>query len=169
MKRVVFTGPESTGKSTLAMQLSEMFNYQWVSEYARAYLNYLGRPYVQDDLLQIAKRQVISESLAFKKSDKLICDTDLLTLKVWSDYKYGNCNPWILNQLQTNLPDLYLLCYPDLEWEYDPLRENPEDRHELFEIYLSEIEKLGVPFQIIKGKDEKRIDNAVNAVRKIIF
>lgn len=169
MKRVVLSGPESTGKTTLAQQLSECFECPLVEEYARTYIDQLGRTYSQNDLLYISEGQIDNELIVSKSSDLLICDTDLLTIKVWSEFKYGNCDPWIVETLNNNLPDLYLICYPDLKWEYDPQRENPNDGLVLFVIYLSEIEKLGVPFQVIKGKDYQRFDNAVNAVRKIIF
>lgn len=169
MKKVVFTGPESTGKSTLAKQLSETLGCSCVKEYARTYLKQLNRPYVQEDLLQMAKGQVEAESLAKKTSNQLICDTDLLTIKVWSEFKYGNCDPWIVKELKNNLPDLYLICYPDLKWEYDPQRENPNDRIELFQIYVTEVEKLGIPFGIIKGEGLQRIENGVLAIEKIIY
>jgi len=168
VKKVVFTGPESTGKSTLAKKLSETLGCSWVREYARTYLAQLNRPYVQDDLLVMAKGQVEAESLALKTSDMLICDTDLLTIKVWSEFKYSNCDPWIVQELKNNLPDLYLICYPDLKWEYDPQRENPDDRLALFEIYLVEVKKLGVPFVVVKGEGLQRAKNSMNAVREII-
>ena len=47
----------------------------------------------------------------------LICDTDLLTIKIWSEYKYGSCDPEIMEFLKNNLPDLYLLASPDFPWE----------------------------------------------------
>ena len=169
MKKVVVTGPESTGKTSLAMQLSEVFKCTLVGEYARTYLNKLDRSYHQYDLTHIAKGQFDMQNKTLKESSLLICDTDLLTIKIWSEFKYGNCDPWIVNSLVDNLPDLYLICYPDLKWEYDPQRENPNDGMELFEIYLAEIKKLGVPFQIIKGLGEERTEKGLKVVEKIIY
>ena len=169
MKRVVVTGPESTGKTTLSKHLSEHFQCSHVVEFARNYLNGLNRPYEQSDLLLMAKGQLNSELGFLKQGNLLIEDTDLLTFKIWSEFKYGECDEWIVSQLKNNLPDLYLICYPDLTWEYDPLRENPEDGLELFDIYKEEIEKLGVPFRIIKGEGEKRINKGVLAMNEIIF
>ena len=54
-KKIVVTGPESTGKSTLCEQLAKKYNTTWVPEYAREYLLKLGRPYTYDDLLIIAR------------------------------------------------------------------------------------------------------------------
>jgi nicotinamide riboside kinase len=164
MKKVVITGPESTGKTVLAKHLSLLYSFPLVDEYARTYINQLDRGYVQNDLLNIAKGQLELERAVAKGAEHLICDTDLLTIKIWSEFKFGACDTWIIQQLESNLPDLYLICYPDLTWEYDPQRENPNDGMSLFEIYLSEIEKLKVAFRIIKGKDKERIKNTKNAI-----
>jgi NadR type nicotinamide-nucleotide adenylyltransferase len=39
VRRIVVTGPESTGKTTLAQGLAERLATTWVPEYARAYLD----------------------------------------------------------------------------------------------------------------------------------
>lgn len=169
MKRIVVTGPESTGKSTLAIQLSDVYNCSMVEEFARTYINELDSPYAQDDLLEMAKGQFQWEKDKSQESDRIICDTDLLTIKIWSEFKYGNCDSRINQQLKANLPDLYLICYPDLAWEFDPQRENPNDGEELFDIYRSEIEQLNVPFKIIRGEAQERLSNAKKALQEINF
>ncbi len=169
MNKIVLTGPESTGKTTLAGLLNERFKGALVGEYAREYIEGLKRPYTQEDLLSIAQGQLTLEQKASSNAKLLICDTDLLTIKVWSEFKFGSVDSWIDQQLKKNLPDLYLLCYPDLDWEFDPLRENPNDLKELFETYLVEVKRLGVPFFIVKGQGEQRLERAVNAVDKKIY
>lgn len=169
MKKVVLTGPESTGKTTLANHLSQIFEVGNVEEYARKYLEQLDRSYNQLDLKMIAQGQILAENEQKRSSDRLICDTDLLTIKVWSEFKYGNCDPWIIEQLEKNLPNLYLICSPDLEWEFDLQRENPNDGQELFEIYVAEIKKLNISYRIIKGTGEKRFKRAEAALREINF
>ena len=52
-RKIVIIGPESTGKSTLSAALAEALDTVWVPEYARAYLEGLGRPYEEADLLRI--------------------------------------------------------------------------------------------------------------------
>jgi nicotinamide riboside kinase len=143
------TGPESSGKTTLCKALSEHFKISFTEEYAREYLNTINREYKEEDLLEIAKGQLKSEQ------NTQLLDTDLITIKIWSNYKYGNCNNWILEQIEKQKVEnrFYLLCKPDLKWDYDPLRENPTNRNELLEIYKQELEKLGHRFLIIKGKD----------------
>ena len=168
MKKIVLTGPESTGKSTLAEDLATYYDTFYIPEYAREFINDLDRPYTEADILEIAIEQVDRDNKGTSQyPDILIADTDLLTLIVWSNFKYGKCDPWIVKSLSLLLPDLYLLCAPDLPWESDSQRENPKDREALFEIYKTEIEKLGVPYKIVTGTDKSRLQNAINHIESI--
>jgi len=166
-KKIVITGPESTGKTTVARQLALVYETQWVPEYAREYIDRLDRPYQEADLLEIAKGQLTREAEMARKTDKLFfCDTSLEVIKIWSEYRYGRCHPWILDQLGHNRPDLYLLCVPDLPWEYDPQRENESDREELYSLYKSEL--AGQSLAKIWGQGPKRVEKAIEAVQMLL-
>lgn len=161
MYKIVLTGPESTGKTSLAKTLADHFEATWVPEYAREYLNQLSRPYVFTDLLEIAKAQLqLEETYAQKEERYLFCDTSLVVLKIWSEYKYGKCDPWILEQLQVRSYDLYFLCGDDVPWEYDPLREHPTQRAALYELYKTTLEDLGVRFVELRGSLTERLKKA---------
>lgn len=169
MFKIVLTGPESSGKTTLAAQLAGHFNTAWVPEFARSYLNGLDRPYQQADLLEIARGQVALEEDFLKKANGLLfLDTSLEVIKIWSEFRFGSCHPWILEKCQQRRHNLYLLCHPDLPWEYDPQRENPHDREVLFEIYRKELMALAVDFFVLDGQGQERFQNAVNAVGNFI-
>ena len=162
MKKVVITGPESSGKSTLSKHLSESLFTPHVREYAREYLASLDRVYNKDDLTQIAKGQMdLEEDIICQTPSYLICDTDLLTIKIWSEYKYGSCAPEIINLLMANLPDLYLLASPDFPWEEDSQRESPDNRDALFLVYKAEILKLGIPYVVLSGTAPERLEKAM--------
>ena len=76
IKKIVVIGGESTGKSTLCEQLASHYETVWVTEFAREYLEQLGREYVEQDLLQIAKGQLNAEDEAITKANQfLFCDT----------------------------------------------------------------------------------------------
>ena len=60
-KKVCIIGPECTGKTELSQFLSEHYKCPWVAEYARAYLNKLGRSYDESDLVKIAHGQLRME------------------------------------------------------------------------------------------------------------
>jgi NadR type nicotinamide-nucleotide adenylyltransferase len=163
MKKIAIIGPESTGKSTLSKALAAHFNEPFVPEYGRKYLEENGSHYNPSDLLAISKGMVIWEDkMTSIAKNLLFCDTDLIMMKVWYEVKYGECHPWVLNHLASYPYDFYLLCTPDLPWEADPLRENPEIREELFEKYKSNLALLQMPYTIITG--ENRLEQAIEGV-----
>lgn len=169
LKKVVVLGPECTGKSELSAYLATEFNTAWAEEYAREYLNQLDRPYVAGDLPEIAKGQISVEDKAACEANRLlICDTDLYVIKVWSIFKYGYCDPWILKQIESRKYDLYLLTYIDIPWVSDPLREHPDQREQLYSIYLEEMKNQPVPFVIIKGDRFQRRSLAKQGVQELI-
>ncbi|MEL6256182.1 MAG: ATP-binding protein [Bacteroidota bacterium] len=168
--KVAIVGPESTGKSSLAEALSSHYRLPWVEEYSREYLENLGRPYGQSDLIEIALGQLeLERRILEEKPSFLLCDTNLLVIKVWSEFKYGNADP-ALEKLY-NLKDYchYFLCDTDIPWSYDPLREHPEKREELFEIYHHHLKQLGLSFSIIRGTKEERLQQAVSEINQRIL
>ncbi|MES2730430.1 MAG: ATP-binding protein [Bacteroidota bacterium] len=165
IKRIAITGPESTGKSTLATQLAQHYQTIWVPEYARTYLSHLTRPYTLNDLVVIAQQQVALEKEALCKANQiLICDTELLVMKVWSAHAFGQCPEWILQALDHQQYDLYLLTGIDIPWEPDPQREHPNLREYFYQLYRQELEKRGWPFVEIQGLLSVRLAQAVQAI-----
>ncbi len=169
-RKIVVIGPESTGKSTLSAALGAALGADWNPEFARKYLDDLGRPYEEADLLQIALGQLREEdALLAKAADYLVCDTDLYVLKVWSEAKYGACNPKILELIAGRRYDLYLLTYIDVAWEDDPLREHPlaEERQYFYHQYRDIVQQSGVPWADIRGNGGERLATALEAVRRM--
>ncbi|MEM9823418.1 MAG: ATP-binding protein [Bacteroidota bacterium] len=171
MVKIVLTGPESTGKTTLTEGLAKHYNCSWIPEYARTYIEQLDRPYQQSDLSAIARGQLALEKQASTKDPELmICDTDLLTIKIWSEYKYGNCDPWILEQIHAHPCDWYFLCAPDIPWEPDPQREHPapEQRQLLLEIYETTLRALDRGFSMLSGTREIRQQKAIDQIDSLL-
>ena len=169
MLKIVLTGPESSGKTTLARDLATYFKAPWVPEYARDYLIQLGDAYQETDLLAIAKGQLAREEQVIQQKNKLIfCDTAFLVLKIWSEISYERCHPWILEQWTNRKYDLYLLCKPDFPWQYDPLREHQHGQEMLFARYQTALESQEVPFHIIEGKHDIRLKEAIEIIKRMI-
>ena len=165
LKKIAITGPESSGKTTIAKMLAAHFETVWVAEYARFYLNNLHRPYMESDLLEIAKGQIAMEEQFLPKANQfLFCDTDLTVIKIWSEVKYGRCNSWILEQIDVPRYDLYFLCAPDIAWEADPLRENPANRDMLYNLYVKELERQKVDFVVLRGSKSERLQTALDCL-----
>ena len=169
LKRIAIIGPESTGKSTLAQDLASHFNTTWVPEYSREYLATLDREYNYEDVLNIAQGQLGNENrLALFAENYLFVDTELIINKVWCEHKWHTCHQWILDRLLDHHYDLYLLTYFDIPWVYDPLRENPDIREELFEVYREQLEIYGANYRVVNGLGEERFRNALSAIEKAI-
>lgn len=186
IRKIVILGPESTGKSTLCKQLATYYNTLWCPEFARQYLERNGTSYDYEDLALIAKGQLqleekYTEELKNTKPQfiepsqshysMLFLDTDLHVIKVWSEFVFGKCHPFILEKLAEQQTDLYLLCNIDLPWVMDDLREHPEieSRQQLFHIYKDLMENQNVPYKMINGSKEQRVNEAITAVDQIIL
>ena len=163
--RIAITGPESTGKSELGYNLSLHYNIPLVPEFARKYLIQLQRPYKQPDLTDIAKGQLLYWN-AYKEGQSFISDTEMLTIKIWSEVKYQKCDTYISKAFADQKFDLYLLCYPDISWEPDELREHPSkaDRIHLFSLYKEALDRIGFNYKIIKGEGNVRLNSALEIV-----
>ncbi len=165
IKKVCVIGPECTGKTDLSQFLAQHYKTPWVEEYARAYLNKLGRAYGQADLLKIAHGQLrMEDEWVYEAKNILICDTNLIVIKVWSEYKFGNCDPDILKKIAERKYDLYLLTNIDVPWADDPQREHPDKREHFMQIFRNELAKTGVPVVEIFGDREARRKTAVEAI-----
>lgn len=165
-RKIAIIGPESTGKSTLSIELAACYRAGWVPEYAREYLQGLPSKYEETDLLHIARGQLDAEDCLGKRENVLFCDTDLYVIKVWSEHSYGRCDPWILTQIARRKYDLYLLTFIDVPWTQDPQREHPEPRMReyFYRQYLDIVLHAGVPWADIRGNRRQRLAQAVAAV-----
>jgi len=164
--KIAITGPESCGKTTLANTLAKTYNCKVVQEFSRKYLNKLNGNYMYEDLLKIAKGQFEEEKKLETLSSKiLICDTAIHTIKIWSLDKFNKCDPWI-TQVKEDYTH-YLLCYPDIPWEVDSLRENPEDRKRIFKLYLRELKNKAVT--ILTGTKLQRVKHAQKIINHYVI
>ena len=168
--KVVITGPESTGKTQLAQSLAIRFNTLWVPEYAREYITGLVRNYNYHDVEHIAREQVRREKEYLKEvRDILFYDTDLIVTKVWFKVVYGSYPGWIDEAIVNTSADLFLVCNTDIPWVPDPVRENGgEMREVLMGMYISEINITGVPWKLVSGKGDQRINSAVETVKTFL-
>jgi nicotinamide riboside kinase len=136
-------------------------------EYAREYLNKKNKEYNLSDLLKINDAQTKVQKAT--DGEMVFWDTDIITIIIWAKEKFGASNEIFEKSLKENVPHFYLLCNPDLEWEKDNLRENPNDRYRLLKEYQSILIKRRVPYAHIQGKGEIRLKNAIESIQSQVF
>ena len=96
--RIVVTGSESTGKTSLAKQLADHFDCPYSLEAARLYVEDHDCALTIDDLDPIATRQLELEETAIRKAHSLVIhDTDLLSTLIYAQHYYGVSPEWITN------------------------------------------------------------------------
>ena len=172
--KVVLFGPESTGKTTLSQQLAKYYNSVWVPEYAREYLqnkwNLNQKTCEPHDLLPIAEGQIQLENKLAQETDSvLICDTDLLETKVYSEVYYqGYCNPILQKYALENTYNLYFLTYIDTPWEADDLRDKPRERRAMFDAFENALIENNRPYVLLKGNRKERLEKAVKYINELL-
>lgn len=169
LKKIIITGPESTGKSWLTKKLGEHFNAPFADEYARHYLEKHGPEYDFDTLAKIISGHKQHQHDAISQATEIVfLDTDLINFKIWEEVVFGKTHVFLDHGIKNESDHLYLVTYPDIPWEADPQRENPENRLELFDLHIQKIKELNRPFEIVKGDYEQRFENALTALNKLL-
>jgi NadR type nicotinamide-nucleotide adenylyltransferase len=167
--KIAVVGPESTGKSTMSVYLAKHYNTVWVPEYAREYCEKLTEPCTWQDEINIFYGQLALENeLLPQANGLLICDTTFITVKIWSDYTFGESPKEVLDELSKHPYDLYLLLNIDLPWEEDPLRDFPHMREHFMEVWYKELHALDAKYVLISGTGQDRYENAMAAIDEFI-
>lgn len=168
--RVVVTGSESTGKTTLADELATHYGTVWSPEFAREYQGRKRQPLDASDVEPIARGQVAGEEeAALRASGLLILDTDLVSTVVYSRYYYGRCPEWIAEAARRRLAHLYLLLQPDVPWVPDGnLRDQPAARDELHGRFRRALEELEARYVEVGGSWPERRQRAIAAIDALL-
>jgi NadR type nicotinamide-nucleotide adenylyltransferase len=165
MIRVVLTGSESTGKTTLAGQLARHYGAELVPEFVRAYAAQRGGIIEFSDHGPIARGQMALEDEHIALAPRLVVqDTDLLSTVVYCNHYFGRCPPWIEEAASARRPDLYLLCEIDLDWIADGVRDRGHMRDEMQQLFRDAVLASGVATSIVTGIGAERLERAVDAI-----
>jgi nicotinamide riboside kinase len=167
--KIAMFGPESTGKTTLAIQLADHYKTAWVPEFARDYLQekWDKKQLICDvnDMLPIAYGQTKFENHSLSIANKyLFCDTNLLVTKVFSEVYYDYCDPLLDKAAQEHEYDLFFLTDIDVPWEKDDLRDKAEGRDAVFAVFKKSLVENHKPFITLSGDKNLRLEKAIAIV-----
>lgn len=167
--RIVLTGSECTGKSTLAGLLAEHYDVPCVKEFLRDYFIDHDGVLTLDDAIPIVKGQLASEdSAALSVSGAgvplMLFDTNALSSVVYNKYYYGTNPDWIEQVFAGREYTLYFLCGIDVPWQSDGQRDRPQERGYLQSLFRDELIARGLPFVELQGGVTERFSCAVRLI-----
>ena len=165
--RVVVTGSECTGKTTLARSLAARFSAPSVGEFCRGYQGAKGAPLDASDVEPIARGQVAEADEAEARAGALlVLDTDLVSTAVYARHYYGECPAWIDEACRARRADLYLLCAPDLPWQADGVRDRGDRREEMQRLFAAALAALGARVEEVRGEGAARIGPPAESIAR---
>lgn len=170
--KIALFGPESTGKTTLAIALAEHFKTVYAPEFARDYLQQKWDKTEQicdlNDILPIAYGQTKLENDGLRNANKLLfCDTNLLVTKVFSEVYYNFCDPLLDKAARKHDYDLFFLTDIDVPWQKDELRDKPYERESVFAAFKKALLENNKPFITLSGNKETRLNKAIQVVNDL--
>ena len=152
LTRIVVTGSESTGKTTLAGSIAEHYGIAWIPEFARDYAENRSAPLTAEDVGPIATGQIAREDTAFQNaSGMVILDTDVVSTAVYAEHYYGHVPGWIEQAAQERLADLYLLCDTDMPWVADQVRDAQHHRRQIHDLFVQRLARLAATVRFVGG------------------
>jgi HTH-type transcriptional regulator, transcriptional repressor of NAD biosynthesis genes len=180
MKKIVLFGSESTGKTTLATQLSTYFGVPCCPEFVRYYLSWRNKSAdrqhiisVFEDIEPMAAGQIALENSVTILAEQLkspfaIFDTNIETNWLYSKH-YFDKTPILLDEmLKISDYHYYVLLYPDVAWVADGLRDNAENREMMHQLFKNYLVTKGKTFVEIAGVCEARFEQARAAVETFL-
>ena len=169
MIKILVTGSECSGKTTLAHGLAQHYRAVLIPELARSYLTLVDGVYHRHDLKLMAQAQHhLQNALAGVDKSMQIHDTSWLVYKIWSSVRYGRVDREILEGFAAFEFDLIFLCEPTPIYEIDPLRPNGSSRWSLFYLYLKDLVEDFHLFKVLRGTPSERLAYAVTAIDEFL-
>lgn len=170
VKKIVFLGAPSTGKTTLAQELARRFQTLWMPEYGREYWeqHQSDRRLTVDQLLEIAvEHRRREDQLVLESNRYLLVDTDATTTLQFSYYYHGTAHHELIElAAQTrDRYDLFFLCAPDIPYDDTWDRSGDANRSEMHRRVLSDLLTRKTPFHHLTGSLDERCQQVERVIR----
>ena len=173
-KRICLVGAESTGKTTIAKELAEHYQTNFVPEYGREYSERKlaedgAYNFTSDEFRHIARTQCELENAAAREANKiLICDTDAFATSIWHR-RYLSQRSSAVEALATNhrRPDLYLLTDVKTPFVQDGTRDGEAIREWMHATFVTELKAQQRPFRLLTGSPPERVNQAIGYIDEL--
>lgn len=167
--KYAFLGPESTGKTTAALELVSKLEGALVPEVSRDFLKEKGLNYSYDDILEIAKLQFAKEiEISDANPDRIvICDTELISIEIWLEYYEYEVPSWISTFIYQSSYEKYFLFDIDIPWVSDGLRNNERDRELLLNQFKKKLNYYNKNWELVQGQGEERTLSILQAIKDL--
>lgn len=166
VKRIVIVGAESTGTTTLAMDLAAALETCWVAEYGREYsADKQSRGELNWDtaeFIAIGKEQTHRENVAAREANRfLICDTNAFATTLWHRRYMGGDDPAVTAMGAACYADLYFLTGDEIPFVQDGLRDGEHLRHDMHLWFEQALAAHQTPWVTLKGSRSERLAAAL--------
>jgi NadR type nicotinamide-nucleotide adenylyltransferase len=173
VRRLVITGSECTGKSTLAGALAARYDAPLAPEFAREYAAAKDGPIEACDHWPIVRGQLRAQEAALARAAAtrrplVVFDTDLLSTVTYAQHYTGQCDEDIERLARERLADHYLLLDIDVPWVPDGVRDRETRREELHAHFRHTLDHVGAPFTRIRGSWDDRLAAALRATDALL-
>lgn len=168
-RRIVFTGAECTGKTTLIRAISETLDEPYSLEYVREYVDSIQRPLEARDLDPIARGQLQGEDEAFAKAKRFaLHDTNLLSSILYAEHYFDTHIPWVDQRFLERDYARYFFCLPDIPWEADPgQRVSSSERDHLHSRFQEMLARYDIRPILLSGPLERRIQTVLTDLQQL--
>ena len=171
---ITIFGAESTGKTTLAKELSKTLPMsQFYPEWARPYLETVGPEVTEEKMLDIWDGQRALQVFASNNTDSMLSfqDTDLFsTVGYWRNWDRESYPQFdIENDARALVSDLYIVTPSNIPFEKDQLRYGGDERETTDDYWISLLEEFDCNYVVLDSDSlSERVEQATEAVTAIM-
>lgn len=170
--RIVVLGAESTGTTTLSRDLAERLRVPWVPEVGRYYTESIlttDQSWVDEDFHRIGRlQQAYENEIAARSNGVVVCDTNAVATEVWQRRYMGKVTKEMRRIAMNDKADLYVITGDEIPFVQDGIRDGEHIRHRMHRWFVDHIKKTGIPYVVVHGDKETRLENAAAAASQMI-
>ncbi len=172
---IALLGAESTGKTTLAVELARVLSARgldavMVPEALRLFCDQHGRTPLAHEQAAIAAEQTRLIEQARQAHRLVLADTTALMIAVYSEHVFGDMSLYAKAcQAHRQLVDVTLLTSLDLAWVADGLlRDGPHVREPVDALLRKALQDMGQSYAVVAGRGVARVEHALSAIDHVL-